>query len=140
MKVKDIDFEEYLDFEAINEPWCLYALEDGSVIKFRLVLVKVIPVSQAGAKSYRINTANVVGVLATKALKGTPIALSDGGYQVENKDIPFKTIKEKWCEYTLEDDNILKIKPAITSIDKTKNYDRNGDPIYIVHSQVLIKP
>jgi len=140
MKVKDRDFEEYLDFEAINEPWSLYALEDGSVIKFKLVLVKVLPVLKAGAKSYTINTANVVGVLAPKTLKGTPTVLSDGRYQVENKDIPFETIEEKWGEYKLEDGTILKIKPAITSIDKTKNYDLNGEPIYMVHSQVLVKP
>jgi hypothetical protein len=139
MKIRDRNFEEYIDFQEISEPWNLYALEDGSVVKFRLVLVKVIPISGATTKTYAVNSANVVGVLAPKDLKGTPGVLGASQYQVENKDISFETIEEKWNEYRLEDGNILKIKPAITGIDKTKNYDSNGEPIYIVHSQVLIK-
>jgi len=139
MKVQHLDFEDYLDFEVINEPWSLYALEDDSVIKLKLVLVKVLPGFETGKRNYAINTTSVVGILTPKTLKKAPTIPSEGRYKVEKEDIPFKPIEEKWGEYKLEDGHILKIKPAVTSIDKTKDYDPHGEPIYIVKSQVLIK-
>lgn len=137
---KNLDFD-YVDFETVGEPWNLYKLENGSLIKFKLVLVKVIP-NKNDPKNYSVNTANVVGVESPRELRGAPtLPLAKGTYDdFEKKDLNFKVIKESWNEYKLKDSNTLKIKPAITAINKTKSFDSHGEPIYVVHSQVLVKP
>lgn len=136
MKIKDRNYD-YIDFEVISEAWNLYALEDGVIVKFKLALIKVMPVTQG--KGYTVNSANVVGVLVPKELKKTPSPPIVGKHEIEKKDVNYEILEEKWNEYKLEDRTILKIKPAILGIDKTKSYDSNGEPIYIVHSQPLVK-
>ena len=137
---ENLDFG-YVDFNTVGEPWNLYRLEDGSLIKFKLVLVKVMP-NKNDPKNYLLNTANVVGVQSPKELRGAPTPPPPNGTysDFEKKDLDYEVIKESWNEYKLKDGNTLKIKPAITAIDKTKNFDNNGEPIYVVHSQVLVKP
>ena len=137
---KNLDFD-YVDFKTIGEPWNFYKLENGSLIKFKLILVKVMPIKN-DPKNYSLNTANVVGVQSPRELRGAPTPPPpNGSYgDSEKKDLDYEVIKESWNEYKLKDGNTLKIKPAITAIDKTKNFDSNGEPIYVVHSQVLVKP
>ena len=132
---------DYIDFEMVEEPWNLYKLEDGSLIKFKLVLIKVVP-SKTDPENYSFNTANVVGVQSPVELRGDPtLPPTKGTYNdFEKKDLDFEVIKESWNEYKLKGGIIVKIKPAITAINKTKSFDRYGEPIYVVHSQPLIKP
>ena len=61
------------------------------------------------------------------------IALPDGR-KVEATDIDFKTQKEVWNEYTLEDGSVLKFKTIVSSIIRTEDYDPTGDPIYLIRS------
>ena len=137
---KNLDFD-YVDFEIVSEPWNFYKLENGSLIRFKLVLVKVMPIKN-DPKNYSLNTANVVGVQSPKELRGAPTPPPTNGIynDFEKKDLDFEVTKESWNVYKLKDGNTLKIKPAITAIDKTRNFDSHGEPIYVVHSQVLVKP
>ena len=137
---ENLDFD-YVDFETADEPWNLYKLEDEALIKFKLILVKVMP-NKSDPKNYSLNTANIVGVQSPRELRGTPTPPPSKGIydDFEKKDLDFDVIKESWNEYKLKDGNTLKIKPAITAIDKTKSFDSNGEPIYVVHNQVLVKP
>ena len=137
---KNLDFD-YVDFETVGEPWNFYKLENGSLIRFKLVLVKVMPDKNV-PKNYSLNTANVVGVQSPRELRGAPTPPpTEGTYSdFEKKDLDSEVIKESWNEYKLKDGTILKIKPAITAINKTKSFDSYGEPIYVVHSQVLVKP
>lgn len=137
---KNLDFD-YIDFEVVSEPWNFYKLEDDSLIRLKLVLIKVIPTENA-PKNYSLNTANVVGVQSPRELRSDPTPLPTNGIynDFKKKDSDFEVIKESWNKYKLKDGNTLKIKPAITAIDKTKSFDSTGEPIYVVHSQVLVKP
>jgi hypothetical protein len=148
MKIKDYIFEEYIDFEIINESWNIYALEDKSVLKFKLLLLKVIPIPTTDATvdttaDYALNTRIVFASLVPKELKGTPSTPNQPNVQsnieIEQKDIPFKIIEESWNEYKLENGTILKVKPAITRIDRLKIYDKYGEPQYSIMNQILIK-
>jgi len=135
---ENMDFE-YVDFELIREPWNLYELEDSAKLKFKLVLIKVVPIKDE-PKNFKVNTANIVGVLTPKNMKDTPTPpASVNENDFAQKDLKFKVIEEDWGEYKLKDGTVLKIKPAITEISRTKSFDGNGEPIYVVRSQVLLK-
>jgi hypothetical protein len=136
---ENLDFD-YIDFEVKKEPWNLYKIEDGSLIKFKLVLVRVMP-NKSDPKKYLLNTANVIGVQSPRELRGAPAPPSANGTydDLEKKDLDFEVIKENWSEYKLKDGNTLRIKSVIISIDKTKSFGDNGEPIYAVHNQILKK-
>jgi hypothetical protein len=142
MKIYNRDYD-YIDFEAIKESWNLYDLEDGTIIKFKIVLLKIIPTvgDNDHGKGYAFNTANLVTVLATKELRGVPSASASPGaaLKIEKKDIQFKVLTEEWNEYKLEDGKELKLKPTIVQIDRAAHYDQYGEPSYFVRSQPLIK-
>ena len=137
---KNLD-SDYVDFDVVGEPWNFYKLENESLIRLKLVLIKVMP-NKNNPNNYSLNTGNVVGVQSPRELRGDPtIPPSNGIYNdFEKKDLDFEVIQENWNEYKLKDGKTLKIKPAITAIDKTKSFDSHGEPIYIIHSQVLVKP
>lgn len=150
MKINNRNYD-YLDFETIKENWNLYVLEDETIIKFKIVLLKIIPTvapvqvqvqipgqGQVQAQSIAFNTANLMTILSTKEAKGTPSS-PDTEMKIEKKDIPFKILTEEWNEYKLEDGKILKMKPTIVQIAKAAHYDQHGEPNYLVQSQPLIK-
>jgi len=139
MKVNAREFDKYLDYEVLKEPWNLYDLEDGSTIKLKLVLLKVIPIRKDDKMDYAVNAANVVGVLAPEKLKAVPSNDYQQKPEIDQKDLSFTIAQEQWNEYKVEDGVLLKIKPAITSFDRLKNHDPYGEPIYIVNSQILVK-
>lgn len=58
---------------------------------------------------------------------------------IEEVDISFDTIREDWNEYKLEDDIVVKMKPIATVVSRTSLIDQNGDPIYWVQNQPIIK-
>ncbi len=127
---------DYIDFDIIKENWCLYELEDGTIIKLKTILMKIIPTGNN--KNIAFNTANVVTVFSTKEGKGKP-TLPNTVRQIEKKDLPFKVVADEWNEYKLEDGRILKIKPSIVEISKGTTYDQYGEPSYLVQSQPMIK-
>jgi hypothetical protein len=148
MKINNRDYD-YIDFETIKENWNLYDLEDGTIIKFKIVLLKIIPTvapvqvqipgqGQVNAQSIAFNTANLMTILSTKEAKGTPSSPATE-MKIEKKDVPFKILTEEWNEYKLEDGKILKMKPTIVQINKATHYDQYGEPNYLVQSQPLIK-
>ena len=56
------------------------------------------------------------------------------GRKVEATDVDFKTEKEVWNEYTLNDGSVLKFKVVVSSIIRTEDYDPTGSPIYLIRS------
>jgi len=139
MKLYDRDYD-YIDFETIKENWCFYGLEDETIIKFKIVLLKIVstPVDPVKGKGMAFNTANLVTIFSSKEAKGNP-SLKGNAIKIEKKDITFKVLNDEWNEYKLEDGKILKLKPTIVQIDKTAGYDEFGEPRYLVRSQPLVK-
>lgn len=61
------------------------------------------------------------------------IALPDGR-KIEATDVDFRTKKEDWNEYALEDGSVLKFKTVVTSVIRTGDYDQTRNPVYLVRS------
>lgn len=136
MKINQRNYD-YIDFNVIKENWCLYELEDETIVKFKFILMKIIPIDSKG-NDLAFNTATVLAVLTQKGQRGNP-SLPDAVLNIEKKDLPFKVLSEEWNEYKLEDGRILKMKPSIVEISKGSTYDQYGEPSYLVQSQPIIK-
>ena len=58
---------------------------------------------------------------------------------IVEEDIDFKQIADSWNEYKLEDGHTFYMKPILTMISRTNKFNENGEPIYLIQSQVLSK-
>lgn len=62
-----------------------------------------------------------------------------GDRVIEAEDMEFKTGREDWNEYTVEDGFTVRIKLVVSSILKTTERDANGNPVYVVQSTNIVK-
>lgn len=57
------------------------------------------------------------------------------GRMVDGVEVGFKTLREEWNEYELEDGTILKFKSVVTKIVRTEEYNDRNEPVYSINSQ-----
>ncbi|PAV13555.1 hypothetical protein ASJ81_03615 [Methanosarcina spelaei] len=128
MNPKEIKFDE------VKEKWNFYKLSDGATLKLKIVLVKVIKEGQdsRGNTSLGFQVTNVVGVTPTDDMIGSTSLGKDEYVEVTSSD-------EDWNEYNLEKDVTLMIKPFISQVIRTGEFDSKKIPIYVVQAQPLIK-
>jgi len=129
----------YADFRVIKEGWNEYKLEDGTTVKLRFILIKLIN----QPNGFAISSTIVPGIFPSPDLIGSP---SQGTYSpqeleksIEKKDLQFESVKEDWNVYELKDRSKLSIKPILVSISRTNLHDQHGEPIYAIQPQQIIK-
>jgi len=133
---------EYIDFEIAHEGWDIYELEEGVKLRVRAILKGVI---KRGGTEYGFAQEVVVGVAGIPAeLKGLPAQTELSSDQLrkmmEKEDIKFTPKGEStWNVYRLSDGNTLSLKLVVSQIDKTSAFNPEGEPIYIVQSQPVVK-
>lgn len=137
-----------VSFEPVREGWSIYRTKDKfeatislkvTILKFRLTSI-----DEFGNPNYVAGSNPIIMTVSVRAeKKGTPVnrvytqkEILDA---IEEVDISFDTIREDWNEYKLEDDIVVKMKPIATVVSRTSLIDQNGDPIYWVQNQPIIK-
>jgi|APFre7841882630_1041343.scaffolds.fasta_scaffold13533_4 hypothetical protein len=61
------------------------------------------------------------------------------GKIVEGLEMDFKSVKEDWNEYQVNDGAIIRMKVVVTNIAKIPDkYDPEGNPIYVVKSSNVL--
>ncbi len=143
---KESEFE-YHEFDVVKEYWNKYRIEDGTILRFKTVLVivrtpKGVLFTQ-GAPAQML-THDVAGVIPAPELYGTPDThiyhLDELERSVAKPDLKFDTISEDWNEYYFSGTDLtMSLKPAIISIDLTSKFNNGGEPIYFVRAQPLVK-
>jgi hypothetical protein len=126
---------EEINFEVIKEVWNEYNLEDNSILKVKIVLIRVLKeiTDQKGNPRFGFLTSNVIGVIPSKDILGStelsPI-----------EDMKFDKIKDiEWNEYKIDKDKLLMIQPIISEVNRTNKRDPRRDPIYVANVQSSIK-
>ena len=66
------------------------------------------------------------------------IRLSDGR-AVKGKKLSFKSIKEEWNEYELEDGTKLFVKLVLVDVVREVAFNDFGEPIYHIRAQNIIR-
>jgi hypothetical protein len=61
------------------------------------------------------------------------------GRQADGLELHFKTIREDWNEYDLEDGSTVRMKAVVTEIVRVDGeFDPEGNPIYMVKAGNMI--
>ncbi|MGQ9641924.1 MAG: hypothetical protein ACUVUF_07370 [Candidatus Bathycorpusculaceae bacterium] len=131
----------FLDFKVLNEPWNEYKLEDGSILKVKVVVIGVIKESE---NAFSLQTTNAIGVIPNPKYLGLPSPPLKSGENlssyIEEDDIKILDHTDYWNEYEIPSENIkLSVKGVLVSVARTNRCDEKGIPIYIANVQTLIK-
>jgi hypothetical protein len=122
-----------IDFDVKNEDWSVYELEDGTILKIKIVLMRIIQDTDASGNP-------IGGTLLNTIIASIPAKDLRGCKKIEPKfDLKYTVIKETWNEYDVKDGSILRIKPTLAQIDRTDKVDPRGEPLYAVNMQPFMK-
>jgi hypothetical protein len=129
----------YANIVSQKEDWSTYCLEDGSIIKQKVVPLKFIKKDD----DYIINSATLTTAFTEK--KGNPSTVTipteeaDIMKVAEEPDVPVTRSAEPWNEYVLDDGTKILIKSVAIKIARTSLFDEHREQVYFVNQQVLIK-
>ena len=132
-----------LDFDVVREPWNRYELEEGPILKAKVILKNVSRKTEADGKvGYGIDIQHVTAISHVPIeLQGPP---TERGYSPEElqasivkDDVRYSTLREEWNEYVAEDGCKIRIKNTVVSVAKTDKCDKKGNPIYLIKNGVL---
>lgn len=126
--------KEELNFDVIKENWSYYYLKDGSVLKVKIIVVRLFTegTDPKGNPVLGFIATNVMGVIPSKDLINNKSIPADD-------DVEFEIQKEEWNEYKLDDGTKIAMKPAIAQVMRKSTLDPKGEPIYNANIQPIIK-
>lgn len=139
--IKEAGFEP---FKTTAEHWGDYALNDGSYLRMRVNVIKIARmIDDAGNIGFNINSNVTIGIISPKNLRGTPSPRPPTPQEIATliveDDIEFSVVEEKWSTYQLQDGTVISIKLIPVKVSRTSICDPNGEPIYNVNHQLLVK-
>jgi len=132
----------FLSFNAINEPWNEYKLEDGSTLRVKVILSTLI---KENGSQFAVSFTPVFGVIPSPKLVGIPSPPLKTGEKLEDyiqaEDLKIIEKTDLWNEYEVPTENMrLGIKGEVVLASRTSRHDEKGLPIYTINVQVLLKP
>lgn len=128
------------DFDIVREPWNKYELSDGTTLKTRIILQKVVRRQQGERTGYGTMTQNLQIVFAPRERKGTPSNQTYSQQELQTsveQEVRYTTTAEEWNEYAVDDGSRIRFHMTVTRISRTSKFDSNGDPIYLVDSSII---
>ncbi len=138
-RIKDMG---YLVVKPIKVLPSYYELKDESILEVLLRIETVIK-DKNNPTGYFINTSNTTRAYIhtnkrdpTKFVNYTAADLASG---IVDQDVDSKELFSDYNEYELSNGILIKIKPIVSQIRKTKFYSQDGEPIYIVSITSMMK-
>jgi hypothetical protein len=133
-KIEDYGF---VDLKILHEGYSEYSLEDGTIIRARAVLLKVIKENN----NLKLNERTFAVSFSPKSMKGSasPSILPPDEIvkSIKKQNMEFESLGENWNEYELSTGETIKMKALLVGASLTSTYDENGDPIYAVQIQTI---
>ena len=133
-----------MPFETVHEGWSVYKVNDGAQIKMRLIMLKmyITGLDQSGNLEVGAASRLLFAVTVPPKLKGAPskgpITPKEIQETIIQGDMSFKPVNEEWNEYKIDGVSVS-VKVIATIISKSSKFDANGDPVYNVQNQPIVK-
>jgi hypothetical protein len=135
----------FLPFEVVQEPWVSYSLSDGTRLRVRFVLLKLIqgePVAPGGMKSAGVASQVLVVVESPDELRGPPGAMpaSDQMSQAVEAEVMFDAPPAVPSVYRFDQNRTIVVETRLVKVSRTRLIAPDGDRIYQVETtaQVVI--
>jgi hypothetical protein len=127
----------YVDIKVARENYSEYSLEDGTIMRVRAILLKVVK----EGLDLKLNEKTIAVSFSPPSMKGTPSAskmlINEIAESIKKPNLNYTAIKEEWNEYKLKTGEKISMKAILVSASLTDIYDENSDPIYAVQIQTI---
>ena len=121
-----------VDFKTGKEDWNKYQLEDGTILKLKIILMRIVEETDSGGnKGYSFGWSNVISATPQKEFVGK--------IQTPVEDMKFEKIHEEPNEYELASGEKLTLIPHITMISRANTLDQRGEPVYTIQMVPALK-
>lgn len=130
--------ETELTFDVVREPWNVYELEDGSILRTKFILLRVKRKEDpSGQTGYAVKSQTITSVShIPELLIGEPAARQYSPKELQasivEEDVRYTTLTEEWNEYIVEDGARIRVKLTVVKVAKTDKFNNDGEPIYLV--------
>ena len=136
---------EEVDYEIEKEVWNIYELVDGTKLRVRSILMKLVKSKTPehdGTHQFGGGFQNLVDVKANPRMKGPPSTREyapDELNKLPRTEVNFSPIIEDWNVYRLPGGDRIKVKLVVATVFRVKDrFNLFGDPLYLVNSQNVI--
>jgi hypothetical protein len=129
-----------MGFSIFNEDWIGYRIEDGTVLRSRLVvgdIYRTIQISNTGYPEIQYLTQNLISVIVPDKLRGVPSAQPIDMQNDVPEELSFDEIEIKNQEYNTSDGFKVIIKPVLQKVFKYDKLNMFGEPGYQVNLQSI---
>ena len=128
-----------VDFMVLKEDWSRYLLNDGTELRVRIVVRKIIEtgMGEMGYPNLAIESMNAVSAMCPDRMKRPP-STSFNPQTDPYIEIKFTTREENWQEYQTTSGYKLLVKPVLVKVFKYEKYNNIGEPIYNTSIQSIL--
>ncbi len=135
----------YLEFAILAEPWSRFRLADGTVLRLRFILLKILRnpgETSAGLRSAAVSSQVLVVVEPTAEHRGPPAPVPSPEVIAKHidTDVAFESLEVSPSIYRFERDRTLVVTTSLIRVRRTTLFGPDGDGIYQVEtgSQVAV--
>lgn len=119
-----------------------YKLHDGTIVRALIHINYLIP-DPKKPEGFAVNSTNIVSAFVPKEKRRpeafqpyTPADLQSG---IIEDDVDFEVLRENFSVFDLSNSMTLSVKTVVGQIRKTKYYTKDGEPIYIINTNPIVK-
>lgn len=119
-----------------------YKLPDKTIIKALVSINYLIP-DPTSPEGYSINSNNMISAFVPKENRRPekfqqydPNELQTG---IIDDDMDVEVLRENFSVYDLSNGMVLSVKTVVGQIRKTKFFTRDGEPVYLINTNPIIK-
>lgn len=136
-------YPENVPFTIVQEKWCSYDVGDGSILRTKLTLQKIvkpadIPLEKVPALNFNTHAHLIIYTKLSK--KGTPETKKLTPEFLQEsivEDIDPKPLQTFQNEYLLKNGTTIKLNLMLTRVAKTDIFSADGCPVFMVNTQVV---
>lgn len=119
-----------------------YKLKDNTIIKALINVNYLVPDPKA-PDGFAISSTNTIVSFVSKEKRKpmayesyNPAELQSG---IIDEDMEAEPLRENFSVYDLSNGMVMSVKTVVGQISKTKYYNRDGEPVYLVNANPIIK-
>lgn len=130
-----------MDFTVMTEDYSRYLVQDGTILKVKIVVKKIFRSAILTAQGYPagigMDSVNAVAAVVPPSLKSIPSTTPWNPAEDVGQEMKFESIEEKWQSYMTNEGFKILVKPVVTKVIKYDKYNAFGEPIYSANIQAI---
>lgn len=130
-----------VDFIVLKEDYSRYLVNDGTIIKAKIVVKKILFNPQLTPEGYpqgvAVDTINAVSAMVPHGLKRSPSPEQWNPMTEKGEEMKFDEQSIQLQEYMTPDGFKITVKPVVTKIFKYNKYNSYGEPAYNINIQAI---